>query len=232
MASNFHYVCSNLRNDVITMVCVLHYKLVATGIILIFCSSAVCTYATWSKKMLLRNILILLALFIHYIEGFERVIVVTESGVTDLNFDDIRGSCCVHGNCSSPSLYNTMTNLASNVLINVTTDVELSSIIPVVDLANIAITGHNNPTENCNNSGGLHLMSCYNCTIEGITWEGCGVINIRDDHIVDPVLQLINSSIITIQNCSFQQSVGQAVVLSGMSGDKNINYCNFLYNKQ
>ena len=110
-----------------------------------------------------------------------------------------------------------MTNLASNVLINITTDVELSSIIAVVDLANIIITGHNYPIVNCNNSGGLHLMSCYNCTIEGITWEGCGVINISDDHIVDPVLQLTNSSTITIYKCSFQQSIGKAVVLSGMS---------------
>ena len=47
-----------------------------------------------------------------------------------------------------------------------------------------------------------------------------------------PVLQLTNSSNMTIQNCSFQQSIGQAVVLSGMSGDVNINYCNFLYNKK
>ena len=138
--------------------------------------------------MLLRNILILLALFIHYIERFERVIVVAESGVTDINFDDVRGSCCVHGNFSCSSLYSALANLTSNVLINITTDVELSSIIPIVDLSNIMIIGHNYPIVNCNNSGGLHFMSCYNCTIEGITWEGCGAINISDDDIVDPVL--------------------------------------------
>ena len=49
---------------------------------------------------------------------------------------------------------------------------------------------------------------------------------------VAPVLQLYNSSIVTIKNCVFQHSVGQAVVLSGVSGDININYCNFLHNKQ
>ena len=193
------------------------------------------------------KVVITLALFFHCIEGFERVMVVAESNVTiDDSFvdddedntnaigsgDSHRNSSCVYENCFSLSLFNVLANLTSNVLINIITDVQLNSIIHIVDLANIAITGHNNPTVNCNNSGGLHFISCYNCTIEGITWEGCGARDIRDDHIVYPVLQLTNSSNITIQNCLFQQSMGQAVVLSGMSGDVNINYCNFLYNKQ
>ena len=196
--------------------------------------------------MLLRvtTVVILLALFIQYVEGFERVIVVTESDVhDDLISDDedinaigsgsgsnlFSNSCCIYGNCSCPSLYSALANLTSNVLINITTDVELSSIISLIDLSNIAITGHNNPTVKCNNSGGLHFISCYNCTIEGITWEGCGARNISDhDENVYPVLQLYNSSNITIKNCSFQHSIGQAVVLSGVSGDVNINQCNFL----
>ena len=208
-----------------------------------------------SSKMLLKvtKIVILLALSIHYTEGFERVIIVTESDViiddlfTDDNGDDIStraigsGSaldtytnpCCAYENCSCPSLYNALDNLTGNVLINITTDVELPSIIPIIGIFNIAITGHNSPIVYCNNSGGLHFISCYNCTIEGITWEGCGAINIGGDDIsVYPVLQFTNSSNITIQNCSFQQSIGQAVVLSGMSGDVNIYYCNFLYNKR
>ena len=85
---------------------------------------------------------------------------------------------------------------------------------------------------NCNNSGGLYLMSCYNCTIEGITWKKCGFRNISDDRNVYPVLQLVNSSNITIKNCSFQHSIGQAVVLSGMSGDIIISHCNFSYNME
>ena len=107
-------------------------------------------------------------------------------------------------------------------------------VIPIVNWANITITGHDNPTVNCKSTGGLQFISCYNCTIEGVTWEGCGAarnISDNDDNIY-PVLQFTNSSNITIQSCSFQQSIGQAVVLSGMSGDVNINYCNFLYNKQ
>ena len=196
--------------------------------------------------------LILLALFMQDVEGFQRAIVVAGSDVTvndSFTKDDkdniatrailccstsntFRNSCCVYGNCSCPSLYHVLANLTSNVLINITTDVELSLIVPIVGLANFTITGHNNPTINCNNSGGLHFLSCYNCIIEGITWEGCGARNISDDDDnIYPVLQFTNSSNITIQNCSLQQSIGQAIVLLGMSGDVNINYSNFLSNK-
>ena len=165
---------------------------------------------------------ILLALFIQYVEG---VIVANKS-----DDRDDRIVCCTYGNCSCASLYSALANLTSNSLINIMTDVELSSIISLVDLANIAITGHNNPTVDCNNSGGIHFISCYNCTIEGITWKRCGSKNIREDRNVYPVLHLFNSSNLTISNCSFQHSIGQSVVLLGVSGDVNIDNCDFLYN--
>ena len=191
-------------------------------------------------------ILTLLALFIQYIEGFERAIVVAESDVTIDEEDNtiaravrsdpiyiFENSCCINGNCSCPSLYNALANLTSNFIINITSDVNLFSIISLFDLANITITGHKNPTVNCNNSGGLQFMSCSNCTINGITWKQCGARNISaDDGKSYPVLQLSNSSNITIQNCSFLHSKGQAVVLSGISEDVNINFCNFLHNKE
>ena len=195
------------------------------------------------------KVALLLTLFIQYIEGFKRVIEISESNDHDeLSSDGIvtsaiyignvsgsyilKNSCCIYGNCSCPSLYKALINLNSNVLINITTDVELSSIIQLVDLANITITGHNNPTVNCHDSGGLHFISCYNCTIEGIIWERCGARNISNDGNVYPVLQLFNSSDTILENCSFQNSIGQAIVLSEMSGSININNCNFLFNKQ
>ena len=200
--------------------------------------------------MLLRvSTVVILALFIQQIEGIERVIVVSESDV-DLVSDDedtlaasalgsgsgsyvFDNSCCVYGNCSCPSLYNALTSLTSNVLINITaTDVMLSSIIPLLDLANITITGHNNPTVNCNNSGGLHFISCHNCTIQGITWDECGARNITDTGNVSPVIRFCDSSNITLRSCTFQHSIRQAVVLSQMIGDVNIDHCNFLDNKQ
>ena len=53
--------------------------------------------------------------------------------------------------------------------------------------------------------------------------------NISDDDS-EPGLKLSKSSNVTIQSCSFQQSVGQAIVLSEMSGNVNINDCKFVNN--
>ena len=190
---------------------------------------------------------VLLALSIQLIEGFKRVIVVCESdchydlSTSDENDRVTRSSsfsndsfmsenpCCVHDNCSYPSFYCALANLTSNVLINITTDAILSSIVSLSNLTNISISGHNNPTVNCNNSGGLYFTSCNNCTIEGITWEGCGARNISN---VYPVIRQFNSSNILIKNCIFQHSMGQAVALYEMSGDAMVENCNFLSNKQ
>ena len=166
----------------------------------------------------LTKVALLLTLFIQYIEGFERVIEISKlNDHEELSGDGIvtyatgsgsdsyvfENSCCIYGNCTCQSLYNALVHLNSNVLINITTDVEFSSIIPLDDLVNITITGHNNPTVNCNDSGGLHFISCYNCTIEGIIWESCGAIKINNDGNAYPVLQLVNSTDITLKNCSF-----------------------------
>ena len=195
------------------------------------------------------GVAVLLALFSQHVKGMERVVVVSEMNAHgDLISDDedstasiIIGSgsgsyifntlCCIYGNCSCPSLRITLANLTSNAVINITTDVMLSSIIPLVNLANITITGYNNPTVNCNSSGGIHFISCFNCTVEGITWERCGARNITNGGNVYPALQLFNSSNLMINNCTFQHSVGQAVVLLGVSGDVNINHCSFLFNE-
>ena len=183
----------------------------------------------------------LLSLFIQHIEGLQRVIVISElqdgdvgdtRAVSESNRSDIFSNlCCVYGNCSCMSLYTALVNLTSNVLINITTDVKLfGSIISLDGLDNISIVGHNNPTVHCNNYRGIHFTSCHNCIIEGITWERCGAIT--DNKNDYPVLQFYNSSSVNIKKCSFQNSTGQALVLSALSGDVHINYCNFLYNIQ
>ena len=189
------------------------------------------------------TVVLLLVLFIEYVRAFDRIIEVTKLEDRLLVDQDetvttatrsgsaLRNSCCIFGNCSCESLYSALANLNSNVLINITTDVELSSVIQGVNLANITITGYNNPTVNCNNSGGLHFISCSSCTIEGITWKRCGAGNISGDGNAYPILQLTNSSNITIQHCSYQYSIGQAVILSEVLGDVNVNYCSFLHAK-
>ena len=135
---------------------------------------------------------------------------------------------CVDRDCSYYSFDQALSNLTSNVLINIMTDISLSSIIQLADLSNISIKGHQNPTVNCDNYGGLSFTSCRNLSIEGITWKGCGISNTDSSH---PAVYLYNCTSITIANCTFQYSLGQVVVLSGVSGDVNINYCNFSFNK-
>jgi len=135
----------------------------------------------------------------------------------------------VYDNCS---FLDALLNLTNNMVINITTNVELLHIIPVVGLTNISITGHNNPIVNCKNHGGLNIVLCNNCTIEGIAWDACGAKNINDNEDCSPAINLHNSTNVTIINCSFQDSVGQAVVLSGMLGVVIISRCNFLFNNK
>ena len=134
--------------------------------------------------------------------------------------------CC---NNTCYSFTDAFDHVTSSMTIHVTTNVKLSSIKPLKNLEYVTIIGHNDPTVTCSNDGGLYFTSCRNCTIEGITWEGCGVAQGR---IVEPAIQFHNSSNITIQNCSFRHSIGQAVVLSNMSGHVHINHCKFAENSR
>ena len=140
---------------------------------------------------------------------------------------------CCGGPSNSTATCETFTlaliNLKNNTLVNVTRNVTLDSFEPLLNLEFVTIIGHNNPTVNCtNNGGGLKLYSCRNCVIEGITWVGCG--GIVKKHTSQPVIQVHNSSNITIQNCSFLHSKGQAVVLSDVSGEVSFNHCEFINN--
>ena len=168
-----------------------------------------------------------------YVDGNQRIVHVSElisdneDFITSGEYDNSH-ICCVYGNCSCNSLDRALANLNSNVLINITTDVTLSSLVRTSDLENVSIIGHNNPTVNCKHVGGIHFTFCHNCIIQGITWDGCGMENLGN-HIT-PGLKLSCSSNVTIQNCSFQHSIGQAVVLSEVSGNVNINDCKFINN--
>ena len=184
-------------------------------------------------------LIISLAIVIQYVDGNQRTVQVSklfsddEDLSTNVNSSitiesDIILFCCVYGNCSCHSVDHALANLTSNVLINITTDMMLLSHIKASNIENVSIIGHNNPTVNCQNVGGIHFNFCHNCIIQGIIWDGCGaeIINTK----VKPVLKFSYPSNITIQNCSFQHSTGQAVVLSEVLGDTNINHCNFAYN--
>ena len=131
----------------------------------------------------------------------------------------------VYRNHSDCPFHHVLASVTSNGLINVMTDVMLLSVISLVDLENITIIGHDNPTVNCNNTGGIYFDHCHNCTITGITWEKCGTANGRK-----PAMELYNCTNVVIENCSFQHSVTQSITLSEMSGDMTIDHCVFAFN--
>lgn len=121
------------------------------------------------------------------------------------------------------SLDYVLAKLTNNGLNNLTNDVTLSSKVLIKNLEGFRIIGYNNPTVMCSNGGGVHFLSCHNFTIEGIIWDNCGDQNAS-------VIQFHNSSNFKIQNCSFRLSVGQAVMLTEVSGTVYINSCSFLNN--
>ena len=134
--------------------------------------------------------------------------------------------CLSDDNCTL-SFTDALDHLTNNTLLNVTSHVELSSVKQLEYLQYVTIVGHNNPTVNCSRGGALHFSSCRNCTIQGITWKGCGIANRRR---IEPAILFHNSSNILIQHCAFQHSKGPTVALSEVSGVVNVSHCKFASN--
>ena len=162
------------------------------------------------SRIMLANMI--LAVLVQCVDGNQRIVCISEliSDDEDLSVGasgegEMSG---LHENCSFSSLDDALTNLTNNVLINITTDVTMSSLIERSDLQNVSIVRPNSPTMNCK-TGGIQFNLCNNYIIQGITWDGCG-----SEMKAGAVLMLKNSSQITIQNCSFQNSSGQVIVLS------------------
>ena len=171
-----------------------------------------------------------LAVVFQHVDGYQRIVHVSELISDNEDFftngenDNSHILCCVYGNCTCNSLDHALANLTSSVLINITTDMTLFSLVKRSGLQNVSIIGYNNPTVHYKTFGGMHFTFCQNWIIQGITWDGCG--NEITNNLTEPGIKLTNSSNVTIQNCCFQNSIGQALILSEVSGDVNINYCN------
>ena len=171
-------------------------------------------------------------MFTKLVEGGKGTVVITVSEEEEPGFGDLsEGSgisedvspCCIIGNCTCDSFLHALVNVTDNVMVYITTDVVLSSIVSIVGVDNITILGYNNPTVHCNNEGGVKFSSCNNLLIEGIVWENCGSDN-------NPVLAKHKSSNLTIENCTFQQSHGQAISLVNVEENVYINRCIFMHN--
>ena len=111
---------------------------------------------------------------------------------------------CTNDICFCKNIDHALADLktSDNVLIRLTKNVMLSSIVMLINVRNFTMIGYNNPMVNCSNAGGLYFISCHDCTFEGITWNKCGSDGIDSQPAAG--LTFENSSNITIQNCSFQ----------------------------
>ena len=155
------------------------------------------------------------------------VIIIDSNGVVWCS--DQKALICSNINCYCKSLEHLLDGLTSNATVNITDDVKLTSFIILSDLENISIIGHNHVSVICgNDGGGLNLSSCNKIRVEGFTWIRCGTNNNINDH--KPVMEFDGSSAITIQNCTFQYSIGQIILISGSHEDVNINHCKFMNN--
>ena len=98
----------------------------------------------------------------------------------------------------------------------------------------ISIIGHNNPTVICTNGGRLEVKSLSNgyLIIEGITWIGCGAVTDALLTEYTAVLSIFDYSIVIIQKCSFQYSLGQIISLFEVTRGVNINNCKFVNNSE
>ena len=180
-------------------------------------------------------VVFLLIVFVKQIEGNKRVFTITcDDQLSDDEEFYSSGSgsgsginYCINDFCSY-SFDNLLENLTNNSVINLMCDVKLASVITLDALTNISITGYHNSTIDCNNYGGLHFSFCNNIKVEGIIWERCGFND--GNHLANPVIKFNKTSTIMIHNCSFQNSAGQAVALTEVSGDVIIDHCMFLDN--
>ena len=134
--------------------------------------------------------------------------------------------CCIYNISCTCSLYCALqkANGSSNVIINITTDVTLSSSVQLMNINNITIIGRNNPTVKLNNTGALYFTLSHNIRIHEIEWERCGTNRLRSN----PFLKMYNCSGINIINSSFKSFNAQSLVLNNVSGSVTIDHCDFM----
>ena len=183
--------------------------------------------------MLKMNIvcIILLSGVLRYSEGKGEAILHTVVENVDGRENASYCDCFIQNiTCSSHRLHCALqrANFTSNTIINIITDVELSSVMQLMDVNNISIIGHNNPTVDCNNTGALHFMSSHNITIKGIKWKRCGTVNNKNHR---PGLEIYNCSDVIIKDSSFKFSAGRSLALVNILGQVSIDYCEFTQNK-
>ena len=138
--------------------------------------------------------------------------------------------CCTEGKCGCASLLKALQNITSNTVINITSSVSLHSIIQIGDVypvSNTTIIG-NGITVTCNNSGNIAFINCSNISIQGITWDQCGVPTIP---YLNYVVAFNATGNVAIRECTFQHSkVCQVVLFNPVSEAIVVEHSRFLFN--
>ena len=156
---------------------------------------------------------------------FESVITIDSHGTVRCS-NEQEAFVSLSRKCGYQYLEDILVNLTSNGLATIISDkVIISSNISLTKLYNVSIIGSKNHSITCYNNTGLQVKQCNNITIEGLNWIGCGADT-------TPVINILNSSDVTLQKCLFQKSKGQTVVMFELSGYMKINQCQFTKNTE
>ena len=165
------------------------------------------------------TVLIILIIASQHVKS-DKVIIVNNGG----NFE-----CCEtkEKNCTCNSLFAALQHLEDNTIVKIKSEVVRLDNATVIGLGkvvtNITIIG-NKTTVMCNNTGSVSCTSCVDFVIEGITWDQCGNLNAQGG------ISFNNSSNITIDNCTFQNSQTCAVYLLKISYNINVTNSYFISN--
>ena len=138
-------------------------------------------------------------------------------------------SCYINEICVCNSLYEALSSIKSNTVINITSSaVPLNkSVFIVGSLSNITITSGSNATIMCNNTGAVFFYGCSDVTIEAITWDQCG--NPKHPMTAGIIFELVSN--ISIVNCTFQNfKICNSINMSRPTGVVNIVNSKFTFN--
>ena len=150
--------------------------------------------------------------------------------ITINNSGDDSSSCCTYGNCTCGSLYDALSSIKSNTVVNITSPaVSLHNTVYLGSgsLNNITIMSNNGATVMCNNTGTVFCYMCSDVTIQGIIWNQCGDPN----NPLKPGIAFYVISNISIINCTFEEFRScNSISLSRPTGTINVINSNFMFN--
>ena len=152
--------------------------------------------------------------------------------VTINNSGDNSSLCCTDGTCKCSSLYDALSSITNNTVINITSRaVSLHNPVYIAigsrSINNITIMSNNGATVMCNNTGTVSCYICTDVTLQGITWNQCG--DPKNPQVAGIAFTVVTN--IFIINCTFQEfKICNSVFISRPAGVVNILNSKFMFN--